>query len=97
MTLYTHQAANIRKTWLLMATFFGIVIAIGWVFSQVYGSSGILYIAVIISVLMNVISYWFSDKIVLRLHRARPVDLMSVFLGFGVPSPSGEGFSPPFR
>lgn len=74
-TLYTHKSKNIRKTWLLMTVFFGIVIAIGWVFSQVYGSPAILYVAVLLSVLMNVISYWFSDKIVLKLHRAEPVDL----------------------
>src|SRR3989338_3960150 len=73
-TLYTHKTANIQKTWLLMAALFGIVIAIGWVFATVYGSPGILYIAVIISIMMNVISYWFSDAIVLRLHRAKPVD-----------------------
>lgn len=58
-----------------MATFFGIVIAIGWVFSQIYGNPGILYFAVFFSILMNVISYWFSDKIVLALHRAKPVDM----------------------
>ncbi|MEK7082480.1 MAG: M48 family metallopeptidase [Patescibacteria group bacterium] len=73
-TLYTHQSANIRKTWLLMAGFFGAVIGIGYVFSQIYGNPGILYIAVAFSVLMNIISYWFSDKIVLALHRAEPVD-----------------------
>ncbi len=73
-TLYTHQSSNVRKTWLLMAAFFGIVIAIGWVFSQVYGNPNILYIAVIFSIVMNAASYWFSDKIVLRLHRARPID-----------------------
>ena len=76
-TLYTHQSANIRKTWLLMAGFFGAVIGIGWIFSQIYGNPGILYIAVLFSVLMNIASYWFSDKIVLAMHRARPVDLKS--------------------
>ncbi len=76
-TLYTHKSANVRKTWLLMAAFFGVVIAIGWLFSQIYGNPGILYIAVVFSILMNVISYWFSDKIVLALHRAKPVDLKS--------------------
>lgn len=60
-----------------MSIFFGIVIGIGWLFSQVYGSPVILYIAVAFSILMNVISYWFSDKIVLRMHRAEPVDLKS--------------------
>jgi heat shock protein HtpX len=58
-----------------MAAFFGVVIAIGWVFARVYGAPEILYIAVVFSILMNVLSYWFSDKIVLKLHRARPVDL----------------------
>ena len=77
MTLYTHKYANIRKTWLLMAMFFGVVIAIGWVFAQVYQNPGILYFAVLLSVAMNIISYWFSDKIVLKMHRAVPVDFKS--------------------
>lgn len=76
-TLYTHQSANIRKTWLLMVAFFGVVIAIGWVFSRVYGNPSILYVAVAFSIVMNIASYWFSDKIVLSLHHARPVDLKS--------------------
>lgn len=75
MTLYTHKYANIRKTWLLMTIFFGVVIGIGWVFSQLYGNPSILYIAVFLSILMNVISYFFSDRIVLALHRAKPVDM----------------------
>ena len=57
-----------------MAAFFGAVISIGWIFAQVYRSPGILYIAVVFSIGMNIISYWFSDKIVLALHRAKPVD-----------------------
>ncbi len=73
-TLYTHKAANIRKTWLLMAVFFGVVIGIGWVFSQAYANPAILYVAVIFSIFMNVTGYWFSDKIVLKMHRAEPVD-----------------------
>ena len=60
-----------------MAVFFGIVIGIGWMFSQVYGNPGILYIAVIFSIVMNFVSYWYSDKIVLALHKAQPVELKS--------------------
>ena len=77
MTLYTQKSANIRKTWLLMSLFFGAVIAIGWLFSQVYHNPGILYFAVLFSIAMNVASYWFADKIVLALHRAEPVDMKS--------------------
>lgn len=75
MTLYTQVSKNVRKTWLLMVLFLGVVIGIGWVFAQVYESPVILYIAVAFSVLMNAISYWFSDKIVLALHRAKEVDV----------------------
>lgn len=74
-TLYTQKSANIRKTWFLMAIFFGLVIGIGWIFSQVYNNPSILYIAVFFSIFMNVISYWFSDKIALALHRAKPIEL----------------------
>ncbi len=73
MNLYTHKDSNIRKTWLLFMLFFGIVMAIGWTFSQVYGDPSILYIAVIFSMGMSVTSYWFSDKIVLQMSHAEPV------------------------
>lgn len=77
MNLYTQQSSNIHKTWLLMTLFFGIVIVIGWVFSRVFDNPGILYFAVMLSIVMNVASYWFSDKIVLRMHHAKPVELKS--------------------
>lgn len=57
-----------------MAVFLGIVIGIGWTFSYIYNNPLVLYIAVFFSIFMNFISYWFSDKIVLAMHRARPVD-----------------------
>ena len=60
-----------------MAVFFGIVIGIGFIFSRIYGNPSILYLAVFLSVIMNVISYWFSDKIALALHKAQPVELKS--------------------
>ncbi len=56
-----------------MTLFLVVVIGIGYIFSYIYGDSNVLYIAVIFAVLMNVISYWYSDKIVLRLHKAIPV------------------------
>jgi len=72
-TAYTHRDSNIRKTWFLMLGFFLVVIGIGWAFSWVYGNPWILYIAVAISLLMNIFSYWYSDKIVLKATGARPV------------------------
>lgn len=72
-TLYTHQSSNVRKTWLLFTLFFAVIIAIGFVFAQIYGNANILYIAVIFSSGMSFISYWYSDKIVLRMANAVPV------------------------
>lgn len=71
-TLYTHQASNVRKTWALMAVFLIVVISLGWIFSQVWGNPVILYVAIIFAVVMNFFSYWYSDKIVIRLAGARP-------------------------
>jgi heat shock protein HtpX len=73
MTLYTHASRNIFKTWVLMTLFLVIVIGIGFVFSQYYGSPNILLVAVIFSSLMSIISYWYSDKIVLRIAGAREI------------------------
>lgn len=73
-SIYTHQEQNTRKTWFLMTTFFIVVIGLGWAFSAILGNSAILYGAVIFSILMNVGSYWYSDKLVLRMSGATPAD-----------------------
>lgn len=73
-TLYTHQRANVRRTWVLMSSFFILVICIGWGISWYTGSPGILYGAVILALLMNVYSYWNSDKMVVRLTGAQEAD-----------------------
>ncbi len=73
-TLYTHQSKNIFRTWLLMAIFFGVVVALGWAFSYYYADPSILIIAVVIATVMNVGSYWFSDKLVLATTGAHPAD-----------------------
>ncbi len=71
MNLYTQQSKNVTKTWLLMTLFFVLVIFFGWFFSAYYGNPNILYLFVIFSIVMNIFSYWFSDKIVLKLAGAK--------------------------
>ena len=72
-TLYTQQTKNVEKTWLLMTVFLVIVIGIGYFFSLYYHSVNILYFFVIFAVLMNFISYWYSDKIALSINRSREI------------------------
>jgi len=71
-TLYQERSENVWKTWGLMLGFFLLVILIGWGISWYYGNPFILYIAVGISILMNVWAYWFSDKVVLSMTKAKP-------------------------
>lgn len=72
-TLYTEQGKNVFKTWFLMAWFLVIVIAIGYAISWYLGDSSILYIAIIFALVMNIGSYWFSDKVVIAMTGAHPV------------------------
>ncbi len=57
------------RTWLLLAALTALLLAIG---ASIGG--GALYIFVALAVLMNVVGYWFSDRIALRASRARPVE-----------------------
>lgn len=68
---YTHQTENTLKTWFIMTVFFAVVIGVGWFASLYFGNPSILYVAVFLSIGMNVASYWFSDKIVLSMTGAR--------------------------
>src|SRR3989344_2981386 len=71
--LYSHRDSNIRKTWVMMLSFFIIVIGLGWTFSAVFNNPSILYFAVGLSILMNVASYWYSDKMVIKMTGAKLV------------------------
>lgn len=64
------MSLNAMKTTLLLATLTGILLAIGGYFG---GRQGIL-IALAFGGVMNFFSYWFSDKIVLKMYRAKEVD-----------------------
>jgi len=73
-TLYTQASSNIRKTWLLLIFFFVFIIGLGWLLSQALGDSGFLYIAVAFAFFQSFFSYWFSDKIVLAMAGAHPIE-----------------------
>jgi heat shock protein HtpX len=59
---------NQIRTALLLGSLTGILVAIGAYF-------GNIYFALIFAVAMNFGSYWFSDKIVLKIYRAKEADV----------------------
>ncbi len=73
-SIYKNADSNTHKTWLLITGFLVFIIAIGWLFSYLLNSNAILVFAVVLSVLMSITSYWYSDKIVLSMARATPVE-----------------------
>jgi heat shock protein HtpX len=61
---------NLLKTAVLLAALTSLVVLIG---NAIGGQQGML-IAFILAVAMNFGSYWFSDRIVLAMYRAQPVE-----------------------
>ena len=72
-SLYKEQGKNVQQTFFLMSLFLIFVIGTGWLASYYFGSPSILYIVIIFAVLLNVFAYWNSDKIAIRLTRARKI------------------------
>jgi heat shock protein HtpX len=73
-SIYKNADSNVRKTWLLITGFLVFIIAIGWLFSYLLDSNGILVFAVFLSIIMSFGSYWWSDKIVLGMYKAVEVE-----------------------
>src|SRR4029079_10247636 len=61
---------NLLKTAVLMAAITALFMVIG---DYVGGQQG-MTVALLIGIAMNFFSYWFSDKLVLRMYRAQEVD-----------------------
>jgi heat shock protein HtpX len=69
MNLTATRFATHIRTWLLIAALTGLLIAIG---GAIGGAA--LYLFVGLAVGMNLVGYWFSDRIALAASRARPLE-----------------------
>jgi heat shock protein HtpX len=66
----TKTMTSMLKTTALLAILTGLIMLIG----GVLGGRGGVEIAFIIALAMNFVSYWFSDKLVLKAYGAQPLD-----------------------
>ncbi len=72
--LYNVTDANIRRTYFLMFGFLILVILFGLLISYILDSLLILIIAVLYALISVAVSYWWSDKIVLNMLNAKPIE-----------------------
>ena len=61
--------SNVLKTTLFLALLTGLFMAVG----GLLGGRGGMMTAFVLALVMNFVSYWFSDKIVLRMYGAQPL------------------------
>jgi heat shock protein HtpX len=73
LNIYEQVDRNKKKSFLIIAAFVIFVFAVAWLFSEVlgYGPSFTAW-ALILSGIMSLGSYYYSDKIILFLSNARP-------------------------
>lgn len=73
MNIYDRVDSNKRRSAIFIGLFLILVIALGWLFSYVYDSQLILWIAVVISITQALISYYSGDKIALGVAGAEEI------------------------
>lgn len=70
--MYEHISSNLWRSRVLIVLFVAILVGMGYLFTEVTGYPEILPLAVVFAVLSAIGSYYYSDKIVIAMSRARP-------------------------
>src|SRR3989344_829787 len=75
MNIYSQISSNNTKTVILMVGFTIFIAFVAWVFGEAldYGSSWV-FIALIISLVINLVSYFWGDQLILGMSGARAAD-----------------------
>lgn len=74
MTLYTQVSANRSKTILFLGLYAALILLLGYVASEYFGSSAIFYFAAIVTVIQGWVSYYASDTVALAVAHAKPLE-----------------------
>lgn len=72
--MYKAIAANKRNTILIMALFVGLVSAIGWVVSYMYGNTSIVYYVIVAVTLYALLQYFIAGKLSVAMTGARQIE-----------------------
>lgn len=99
-SIYSNIASNRRGTWLVMAIFIAVLAGLGWFFGEYFmGGSGLSFLgfALIFSGISSLISYYYSDKMVLAISGAHEIKesdneqlhnlVENLCIGAGLPKP----------
>ena len=73
VSLYTQESKNVWKTWIYMIFFVLLFVIVGFALAFYYQDVNILYFAVIFSLIINFFSFWYSDKVALKMAGAREI------------------------
>jgi heat shock protein HtpX len=74
MNLYTNVRQNISKTYLLLFVFVLFFGVFGYIISYYFKNNAFLYIAIIYAIVSSFIGYWFSDRVILSMSKAKLVE-----------------------
>lgn len=98
MSVYSHVGSNKFKTWLIIFLFTAFVTTLVYIYGKASGF-GLTYagIALIISGMMSFVSYYYSDKIILTMSKAKQIQksdhpeffriVENLSIGAGLPMP----------
>jgi heat shock protein HtpX len=71
--MYKAIAANKRNTLLIMAVFVGLIGAIGWVVSSMYGNTSIAYWVIGVALVYALIQYYLAGKLAVAMTGAKEI------------------------
>lgn len=98
LSVYSAIDTNKRKSWLLIFTFIVILTGLGYLFGYVFKyGPGWFTFALLLSLFMSLFSYFYSDKVILTISKAREITeednprlfhtVENLCIGAGLPRP----------
>ena len=72
--MYSAIAANKRNTFLIILIFIAIIAGLGWIFSEVYGSTGIFWGTLVGAGVYALVQYFLAARLALSMNRAKQIE-----------------------